>query len=185
MLQDLFPRGGQGWHLPKIHGLTQFQTFITLYGSADNFNTDTGESNHRWLVKDTISITQKRKDLLVGQTSHHCYHGLVVDIAASSIESSDAAMYDHPNKLTREKRNVWQGEHTINITSIGIHQKVDAKWTVYRKKNMPCKIDKVVTDFVTTHLFDLGWEHDYKYRAYTEMIFWVDGQYEQFRFCQS
>ena len=60
MLQDLFPRGDQGWNLPNIHGLTQFQLFVTLFGSANNFNTDTGESNHRWLVKDTVSITQKK-----------------------------------------------------------------------------------------------------------------------------
>ena len=57
LLQDLFPRGGQGWNIPKMHGHTQIQTFITEFGSADNFNTDTSKSNHRWLVKDTVTIT--------------------------------------------------------------------------------------------------------------------------------
>ena len=61
MLQDLFPRGGQGWNIPKFHGLTQIQLFIILYGSTDNFNTDTGESNHRWLVEDALAITHKKK----------------------------------------------------------------------------------------------------------------------------
>lgn len=42
MLQDLFLQGGQGWNIPNIHGLTQLQLFIILFGSADHFNTDTG-----------------------------------------------------------------------------------------------------------------------------------------------
>ena len=45
-----------------------------------------------------------------------------------------------------------------------------------------CKFDKDISDFLTTHLFDLGWEDDYQFWAYTEMVYWVASQHEQFRF---
>ena len=76
----------------------------------------------------------KKKDLLVGQTSHHCYHGRVLDIATASIESCNGAMYDGPDKLALGRSNKYQGEHTVSITSMGIHQEVNAKWTACRKK---------------------------------------------------
>ena len=107
-----------------------------------------------------------------------------MDIAAASMESCDAAMYDGPEKLALGRGNKWQGEHRVSITSMGIHQEVDAKWTNSEKRT-PCKFDEDISDFITTHLLDLGWEQDYTYRAYTEMVFWVAGQHEQFRFCKS
>ena len=53
------------------------------------------------------------------------------------------------------------------------------------QEKIQCKFDEDISDFLTAHLFDLGWEDDYQFRAYTEMVYWVAGQHEQFRFCKN
>ena len=53
-LQKLFPRPnniGNGYNLPKMHGMTKFQFYIKRYGSAINFYGGTGESAHKFFVK--------------------------------------------------------------------------------------------------------------------------------------
>lgn len=121
----------------------------------------------------------------MGHTSHHCYQGLVVKIAAASVENADATLYKIPNQDNGWKSSMWQGEYSVSVTHIGIHQKVVTKWTASRKKNKQCNLDKDISGFISAHLINLGWEDDYKYHAYTEMVHWADGRYEQFRFCKS
>jgi hypothetical protein len=54
LMKSVFPRHvGLKWKIPKVHGLTKFQTFMMLYGSASNFFGGVGESNHKRFVKDT------------------------------------------------------------------------------------------------------------------------------------
>jgi hypothetical protein len=185
MLIDLFPRGGQGWHLPKVHGLTQMQEFIILFGSGSNFDTDTGESNHQMFVKDTGTITQKRKDRFVEQTAHHFYQHLVVKIAASSVDSMEKLMFETPDKKCSKNRNKWQGEYSVVVTNMGIHQQVQCVWSAGRKKKEMCAVSENISRFMSTHLIDLGWTQDYTYLAYTEMMLHVDNRYEQFRFCDN
>ena len=60
MMIEILPRGGQGWHIPKVHGLTKVQTFIILFGCAANFYGNHGECMHQDLVKNTGNNTQKR-----------------------------------------------------------------------------------------------------------------------------
>ena len=47
MLQELFPRedGTNQYNIPKFHGLTKFQRYIMLYGSAMNFFGGPGEAD--------------------------------------------------------------------------------------------------------------------------------------------
>jgi len=36
MMIAMFPPGGNGWNLPKLHGLTKVQNFIILFGCTAN-----------------------------------------------------------------------------------------------------------------------------------------------------
>ncbi|KAL7529347.1 hypothetical protein ACHAWF_002949, partial [Thalassiosira exigua] len=63
LIQKAFVRNdGQKWHIPKMHGLTKMQHYISLFGSGINFFGGPGESCHKKLVKDTGNNTQKRID---------------------------------------------------------------------------------------------------------------------------
>ena len=48
-----FPRQGNGWQLPKLHGLTKMQYYMCLFGSGINFYGGPGELHHKNIVKDT------------------------------------------------------------------------------------------------------------------------------------
>jgi hypothetical protein len=185
MLRDNFPRGGQGWHLPKTHGLTKMQTFMILFGSAINFYGGIGESNHKDYVKDTGTITQKRGKLFTSQCAHHCYETLVVGLVDTLITRNDSLMFTNPDKTVCRKRNNWQGEYRVAVTNIGIHQSVDCCWTASKKQKEKCFFDKLILQNISTHLIDLGWTDSYGLLGYTEMTLFLDGRYEQFRFCES
>merc|ERR1712086_594863 len=104
MLRDNFPRGGQGWHLPKTHGLTKMQTYIILFGSAINFYGGIGESNHKDFVKDTATITQKRGNVFTSQCAYYCYETLVVGMVDTLITKNDFLMFTNQDKTVRKKR---------------------------------------------------------------------------------
>jgi hypothetical protein len=61
LLQELFPRDGigNGYNLPKMHGMTEFQFYMKRYGSAMNFYGGTGESAHKLFVKAPGQKTQR------------------------------------------------------------------------------------------------------------------------------
>ncbi len=59
-MQHVFPRlDGQGWKIPKVHGLTKFQHYMKLFGSTSNFYGAVGENNHKKIVEETGNNTQK------------------------------------------------------------------------------------------------------------------------------
>ena len=94
----------------------------------------------------------------MGQTSHHTYQRLAVEIAAASIENAEATLFNAPNLDKAGRTSKWQGEYSVSVTDIGIHQTIDTKWTAHRKKNKECNLDKHISAFISTHLIDLGWE---------------------------
>ena len=51
-MKEVFPREeGQGWNIPKHHGMTKMQYYMVQFGSAMNFYGGPGESHHRHFVK--------------------------------------------------------------------------------------------------------------------------------------
>ena len=59
MMIEILPRGGQGWHIPKVHGLSKVQTLIILFGCAENFFGNHGECMHQDLVKPQATTLEK------------------------------------------------------------------------------------------------------------------------------
>ena len=49
-LKKVFPReSGQGHNVPKFHGMTKMQTYMTLFGSGINIYGGPGEAAHKHL----------------------------------------------------------------------------------------------------------------------------------------
>ena len=54
-----------------------------------------------------------------------------------------------------------------------------------REKKVECEISDGMTQALSMHLLELGWENDYSFFGYTEMNIYLNGVYEIFRFNQS
>ena len=113
MMIEILPRGGQGWHIPKVHGLTKVQTFIILFGCAANFYGNHGECMHQDLVKNTGNNTQKRPGSFTTQVAVCWYKWFVFELAHAAIRRADSANYttncNTPVELGT-KRNKWACE---------------------------------------------------------------------------
>lgn len=95
LMQFVFPRqDGRGWNIPKSHGLTKFQKYIKLFGSASNFFGGVGESNHKKFVKDTGNNTQKRAHNFTSQIATRYYERMVHDIAEEALSQRNNLEYD-------------------------------------------------------------------------------------------
>ena len=81
-MTEMFPRGGQGWHLSKVHGLTKMQHYMTEFGSGINFHGGRGEANQKWLVKSTGNHTQRRPHEFSSQCARQCYNKHVLQRAS-------------------------------------------------------------------------------------------------------
>ena len=60
LMKELFPRSeGQGYNIPKHHGMTKMQYYMCLFGSGINCFGGPGESHHKWFVKYPGGNTQQ------------------------------------------------------------------------------------------------------------------------------
>jgi hypothetical protein len=94
MLQWLFPRekNSNGYCIPKMHGMTKFQSYIKRYGSAMNFYGGTGESAHKQFVKAPGQKKQRRVSEFASQTALQFYDILVTNHALRSIHTNENSM---------------------------------------------------------------------------------------------
>ena len=61
MLKKPFPRThGQGYNIPKFHGMAKMQSYMRLFGYAINFYGGPGESAHNFFAKGTGDNTQRQ-----------------------------------------------------------------------------------------------------------------------------
>ena len=74
MIQRVFPRPeGNGWDIPKNHGLTKIQWFMCKYGSGINCYGGPVECNHKELFKKPARNTNKQIGTMVSQTAKRMY----------------------------------------------------------------------------------------------------------------
>ena len=145
-MQECFPRRtGQGWNVPKVHGLSKIQTYMCLFGSGINFYGGTGESNHKVFVKDAGANTQKRSPLFSSQTANHYYQTMLVSIADSAVTSHDQELYVSPSEDSGRGGNRWAGEYKVDVIDIGFHQRYSGDWTDPRKRKKKVKCVKSKT----------------------------------------
>ena len=125
MLQYLFPREANGYCLPKMHGMTKFQTYIKKYGSAMNFYGGTGESAHKQFVKAPGQKTQRRVTEFASQTAQQFYDILVTNhalhlLCANEITIKSQCHTDVPslNHSIDDVSFELKGNYTLEITTI-------------------------------------------------------------------
>ena len=120
MIKETFPRkSGNGWNLPKVHGLTKFTHHMCRYGSAINFFGGIGEHNHVSFVKKTGRNTRKRIGSFVSQLSKRYYESHILGLAQSF---SNARMSKQGHTLmikakTFSSEDKFRGKFSITITS--------------------------------------------------------------------
>jgi hypothetical protein len=87
-LQELFPReeGTNGCCIPKMHGMTKFQSHIEKYGSTMIFFGGPGESAHKFFVKAPGQKTQRPVSECAIQTANQYYDIMVTRHALISVE---------------------------------------------------------------------------------------------------
>jgi hypothetical protein len=70
-LQQFFPRNinTNGYNLPKMHGITKMQEYMTLFGSGINFYGGPEESAHKQFIKIPGQRTQCRVSEFAQQTA--------------------------------------------------------------------------------------------------------------------
>ena len=78
-LQELFPHGNgtNGYNIPKMHGMTNMQLYMLLYGCAENFHGGIGESAHKGFVKAPGLKTQHRISEFAVQTAKQYHHVMI------------------------------------------------------------------------------------------------------------
>ena len=83
-LQKFFPRkdNTNGYNLPKMHGMTKMQEYMTLFGSGINFYGGPGESAHKQFIKIPGQRTQRRVSEFAQQTAIQ-YHNMLVSSYAA------------------------------------------------------------------------------------------------------
>ena len=90
LMKELFPRSeGQGYNIPKHHGMTKMQYYMCLFGSGINFFGGPGESHHKWFVKYPGGNTQRRVGEFARQVANRIYETMVIDIAKSVIKKRE------------------------------------------------------------------------------------------------
>ena len=75
-LKYLFPRSGNGYKIPKFHGMAKMNNYMQLFGSAMNFYGGPGESHHKTVVKGPEQQTQRCVSEFATQVAERTYEDL-------------------------------------------------------------------------------------------------------------
>ena len=137
MMKKIFPREqGNSWNIPKHHGMTKMQFYMTLFGSAINFFGGPGESHHKQFVKAPAQNTQRRVSEFVRQVTERIYESMILNIASDELKAKDDVelvsttntnngeehSFDPIGKYiitvtevyqTEDRRKPWWGKHTV------------------------------------------------------------------------
>jgi hypothetical protein len=178
LMKSVFPRHiGRGWKIPKLHGLTKFQTFMMLYGSARNFFGGVGESNHKRFVKDTGNNTQQRANKFSSQIAERYYERMVCEIAEKALDEKIKSQYyeTQPRSSSTPTYPVMEGRYqlTLDINDDGFTDPV-----ISNEKKVPVKFVEAVVKYLTMHD---AHSRQYKITGYTACKLEVEGREEIFR----
>ena len=97
-LQRFFPRPEKtnSYNIPKMHGMTKMQTYMTLFGSGINFYGGPGKAAHKTFVKSAGQKTQRRISEFAQQTAYQ-YYCMRVSSRASDIINPEVNIFYQAN----------------------------------------------------------------------------------------
>ena len=85
-VQKIFHRSdGNGWNIPKMHGMVKMTEFIKLFGSGINFYGGPGESHHKYFVKAPGDLTQRRVSEFSKQVANRVYESMAFEVANEGV----------------------------------------------------------------------------------------------------
>lgn len=189
MVKEIFPRSeGQGWKLPKTHGLTKIQYYMRLFGSAINFFGGPGECNHKKFVKDPANNTQLRIDSFSSQVAIRCYETMVLEIAHSATVRGAKRMYrlvGAPDTATEDTHDVTlQGKYRVRIGDYdeqGYPSKATASWIKNGKVKGKCDVPTRFFAGLSSYAYKRGRRAAFEATGYACCKCEVDGRDEIFR----
>jgi len=116
-LQTLLPRGEgtNGWNIPKMHGMTKIQFYITLYGCAMNFFGGPGESSHKQFVKAPGLKTQRRVCEFACQTAKQYHHVMIAKHALTCLNMTVSSKHDDV-VISNSEKTIMEGKYCIDLT---------------------------------------------------------------------
>ena len=204
-MKEVFPRNeGQGYNIPKHHGMTKMQYYICLFGSGINFFGGPGESHHKWFVKYPGENTQRRVGEFAKQVANRIYEIMVMDVAKSVIDEQAEAEYkcvcsgqspsnilngnsshstenDDCNRVTHHLR----GAYTLVVTSVNENNEESSlKWNSHNKAKKNAggfKLSKEFLNIVYQEIRERDIPLPISLRGYTEMHMKDDAQDNIFR----
>ena len=186
LVHEVFPRTkGNGWNLPKTHGLTKMQYYMCLFGSAINFFGGPGECNHKKIVKDTGNNTQCRIDSFTSQVALRYYETLLYEIAKQASDRKMSNKYEEVgNKNTCLQSSDFDGEYSLTVegmTSQGLHTTYSCRWKNNNSKKSKCDVSYKFLTRMTRFAHDSGWTGALTITGYTSFKLELDGSKDIFR----
>lgn len=170
-MQEVFPREeGQGWALPKTHGLTKMQTYMCLFGSGINFYGGPGECNHKKFVKDTGNNTQLQIGTFTSQVAERMYETMLFELAKTTMHRRENRKYELIGGRVREDEMSLEGKYYLTVDGItheGIHTGYSLRWANNNTTKMECNVPYRFVSTLTKHAFDLGEDGSFSVTGYT------------------
>lgn len=150
-LQKYFPREeGAGWLFPKVHSLTKFPLYISLFGSARNFYGGTGESNLKSFMKQLAKYTQRRQSKFASQLAENHYTQQLFAHSSFCIREQTKTNYVQEDDPIQTK---YSGSHTITFTRRTNLSRVEYTTNVtWQNKSSSQPLDDIVRYIISRYM---------------------------------
>jgi hypothetical protein len=147
-LQKFFPRkdNTNGYNIPKMHGMTKMQEYMTLFGSGINFYGGPGESAHKQFIKIPGQRTQRRVSEFAQQTALQYHNMLVSSYAAEEclFETNGRKQYGEEDDQSTSQLDmsiILTGRYDFVVTEevlqiMESQKRVAVKWMFDDNKNV-------------------------------------------------
>jgi len=167
LLKRFFPRqeNTNGYNIPKMHGMTKMQTYITLFGSGINFYGGPGEAAHKTFVKAAGQKTQRRVSEFAKQTAYQYYCMLASTRAAIKITHySTSELISEDREISNgnedEVKIEYSGRYEIEVTEETIEEMYEqntakVKWLTKnseKKRNVQWSLNKLLVRCLHGHI---------------------------------
>jgi len=178
-LKLLFPRsGGNGYKIPKFHGMMKMKYYIQLFGSGMNFFGGPGESHHKSFVKGPGQQTQRRFGEFAVQVANRVYEDLIYSTAQTICDDSfqiDDEKVIHAGKKTDNVDCIsTSGCYELRINGVDNYSVVWNKDN--KKKNMQpsYQIDSFLVRMIIQQLTTIDIIYPCTLFGYTEISLTMD-----------
>jgi hypothetical protein len=113
-------RVGCGSNFLKFHLWVHITLFITRFGCCRSFDSETGEKAHKKFCKEPAKMTQRRHELLDGQSSKRVFERLLVEMAYSHEIPASERMNKKRKSKTLHVYDVYEEDESGDDMSVKV-----------------------------------------------------------------